>query len=68
MCYAHCVSFYAAVFNKIIDGKYFYLQNDTYTELFLALSKDERFSVKGMVSFHSTMPCVYTNPRGSDKR
>ncbi|CAI8037128.1 hypothetical protein GBAR_LOCUS20769 [Geodia barretti] len=37
-----------AVFNKIIDGKYFYLQNDTYTELFLALSKDERFSVKGM--------------------
>jgi hypothetical protein len=50
-----------AVFNKIISGKFFSLQNATYTKLFLALSKDEQFSVKGMVSFRSTMPCVLTH-------
>ena len=40
----------SAVFNKVIEGKFFLLQNAAHTELYLALSNDNKFSVKGMVS------------------
>ena len=52
---------YAAVFNKIINGTFFSLQSTKYTNLFLALSNDNKLTVKGMVSFYSiVLPCVHT--------